>query len=283
MSSSLSHDSAATSTVTTIEDDSVPSPDEAAKTLTSGTLEALPRDEPTAQMEEGSLAMGAVVSMMDRQSVDSPQSPSEKKPAVKISKMEALEIDIEENTSKTANEVKIIENDSPSIANNKSQDEFDDDLDRANADMEGLLSSSSTGGRNNSNNSKSSKRFQTKRVTRRPKISSSPTSLPCAKCCINVERHGNCVVFWPSVFAKTGWGIMGPHWFGPPCVAAIILSASSYFIRHALVRIGPITAGICTMFTILNIYFLVNTCYRNPGIVMPAADDDGAPSAQHRW
>jgi hypothetical protein len=283
MSSSLSHDSAATSTV---EDSAVPLPDEAAaKTTTSGTLEAAPLDVPTAQqVEGGSLAMEAVASL-DRQSVDSPQSPTEIKSAVKISKMEALEIDIEENTLKTLANESI---DSPSIANNKSQDEFDDDLDRANADMEGLLSSSSSGGRNNgssSNNSKSNKRFQTKRVTRRPKISSSSTTtLPCAKCCMGVERHGNCVVFWPSVFAKTGWGIMGPHWFGPPCVAAIILSASSYFIRHALTRIGPITAGICTMFTVMNIYFLVNTCYRNPGIVMPAADDDdGAPSAQHRW
>jgi hypothetical protein len=83
--------------------------------------------------------------------------------------MEALEIEIiEGNTTAddSADDMIIIENDSPpsTIPMNKSQDEFDDDLDRANADMQGLLSSNG----NNRNNNKSTKRFQTKRVTRRP-------------------------------------------------------------------------------------------------------------------
>jgi hypothetical protein len=299
MSSSLTHDSASATNTTTEE---IVPPDVAAKASSSsgGTLEDVPRDEMVVEEEQGSLAMGHVASMGSRQSqpvVDSsPRSsePATNKPTVSLkkkSKMEALEIEIIEGNATSADDnIIIIENDdSPpnTIPMNKSQDEFDDDLDRVNADMEGLLASSSSNGNNRNKNIKSSssktKRFQTKRVTRRPKTSSSCCTD--AKCCINnnLERHGNCVVFCPRVFSKTGWGIMGPHWFGPPCCAAVILFASSYFIRHSLTRIGPITSGICTMFTVINIYLLMNTCYRNPGIVMPASDDGSAPSAQHRW
>jgi hypothetical protein len=307
MSSSLSPDSANTRTSSSerrIVQPPAP-PDEAAAATTTNSAADDIREgaaaEPKSLQEgegQGSQQREIVASMEDdrrRPAGDSPQFPTlgrpedDNTPTLKSNnnnnKMEALEIDIAdiEGNNNTANEI-------PGIAMTKSQDsELDDDLDRANADMEGLLSSSS-GNHNdirNSNSSNNKRLYQTKRVTRRPKTSSSTTSLPCEKCCVNgLERHGNCVVFVPrAYFAKTHWGIMGPHWFGPPCCAALIVSSSMYFIRHAVAKIGPISAGIGILFTVLNLYLLVNTCYRNPGIVMPVGndDDDGAPSAQHRW
>ena len=99
-------------------------------------------------------------------------------------------------------------------------------------------------------------------------------------CCGPIERFGSCIVFLPTVHARTGWGIMGPHWFGPPCVIGVLMAASSYFIRHAWDRVGPITATICTLWTAMILYLLVNAAYRNPGIVRP---DQETPTRQHRW
>jgi hypothetical protein len=328
MSSSLSPDSAAAAAASTsitrssADEDIVPQPsppNEAAATKTTistvasidTTREAEPKSSSSSQNEETGSQREEVVAS-HRSLVDSsPLSPTslfgaeqnnqnEESTSLKNknnhSKMEALEIDfddMEEVNNTSGDDLTQI----PGITMSKSQDssEFDDEfLDRANADMEGLLSSSSNSKNTKSNNSNNNKRlYQTRRVTRRPKTSSSSsdTSLPCEKCCsccINVEqRHGNCVVFVSrAYFSRTNWGIMGPHWFGPPCCAALIVSSSLYFIRHALAKIGPISASIGVMFTVLNLYLLINTCYRNPGIVMPANENDdsnGAPSAQHRW
>lgn len=100
-------------------------------------------------------------------------------------------------------------------------------------------------------------------------------------CCGPAQRFGNCTVFAPaSVYARTGWGIRGPHWFGPPCVACVILAASYYFCRHAYKYIGPVTLGICLLWTALTIYLLINVAYRDPGIVKQGQE---TPTRQHRW
>lgn len=100
-------------------------------------------------------------------------------------------------------------------------------------------------------------------------------------CCIGpTEQIGNCTVIFPVTFARTGWGIMGPHWFGPPCVAGVLLSASSFFIEHAYKRIGPITTGICILWTTGIIYLLINASFRDPGIVRQGQE---TPTKQHRW
>ena len=99
-------------------------------------------------------------------------------------------------------------------------------------------------------------------------------------CCGPFEKLGTCTIFLPSVFEKTGWGIMGPHWFGPPCVMGVVLAASSFFIKHAFHRVGPITAGICMLWTAVILYLLINSAYRDPGIVRK---DQEPPTKQHRW
>eukprot|EP00977_Amphora_coffeiformis_P014902 scaffold4244_cov167-Amphora_coffeaeformis.AAC.15 len=99
-------------------------------------------------------------------------------------------------------------------------------------------------------------------------------------CCEPAEKLGSCTVFLPSVFRARGWGIMGPHWFGPPCVMGVILSASSFFIRHGWNKVGPITGTICMLWTIMILYLLVNSAYRDPGIVKQGQE---TPTKHHRW
>lgn len=95
-----------------------------------------------------------------------------------------------------------------------------------------------------------------------------------------VEHLGNCTIFLPTVFARSGWGIMGPHWFGPPCVLGVLLSACSFFIRHAFYRVGPITGFICILWTGIIIILLGNSAYRDPGIVRQGQE---SPTKNHRW
>ena len=102
----------------------------------------------------------------------------------------------------------------------------------------------------------------------------------CCFCIGPVEHLGSCTIFLPSVFARTGWGIMGPHWFGPPCVLGILLAACSFFIRHAFNMVGPITGSICILWTAMIVYLLGNSAYRDPGIVRQGQE---SPTKHHRW
>lgn len=85
--------------------------------------------------------------------------------------------------------------------------------------------------------------------------------------CARPEKVGNMRIFLPALFAKTGWGIAGPHWFGPFCVLFLIGLASHYFIGISMRSIGPITTAICILFTLACTYYLVNVAYRDPGVV----------------
>lgn len=102
----------------------------------------------------------------------------------------------------------------------------------------------------------------------------------CCFCIGPLERLGSCTIFFPASFASSGWGIMGPHWFGPPCVLGVLLSACSYFIQHAFHKIGPITGYICILWTTGIVYLLANVAYRDPGIVRQTQE---APTKNHRW
>jgi hypothetical protein len=107
--------------------------------------------------------------------------------------------------------------------------------------------------------------------------------------CSRPQKIGNMNIFLPSMFYKTGWGIAGPHWFGPFCVMFLIGLASHYFIGISMRRIGPITTAICLIFTAACAYNLVNVAYRDPGVVKlqpntlrpDEADED--QRLQFRW
>jgi len=152
-----------------------------------------------------------------------------------------------------------------------SEDEEDDpmnisgDTDDLSDDMEGLLD-----GTNNPPKAKAASKKKMKNST--------PHILSCF--CYQHNKIGNTTVFWPSMYEKTKWGIMGPHWFGPPTVLAMLWAASFYFIHHAWTHIGPVTATICVGFATTATYFLLDTAFRDPGIVIPL--DTEATSSEQR-
>jgi hypothetical protein len=87
-----------------------------------------------------------------------------------------------------------------------------------------------------------------------------------SSCCGGGHRVGNTRVIFPRIFAQTGWGMVGPQWFGPACVLCLILWASHFFITLSL-KIGPVTTGACILFTLVTIYNLGSASFRDPGIV----------------
>jgi len=101
------------------------------------------------------------------------------------------------------------------------------------------------------------------------------------KRCCNGKRVGNVIILCPGFHSRTGYGIVGPHWFGPFCVLFVIGWASEFFIRRAI-KLGPISATICILFLISSVYNLLSTCFRDPGIVIgkPGMNED---ISKYRW
>jgi DHHC palmitoyltransferase len=117
-------------------------------------------------------------------------------------------------------------------------------------------------------------------------------TLPCQSstrcyCCSSPERVGNMRIVFPSCFTRHGWGIMGPHWFGPPIVLVILGVGAHYFTRQAWDQVGPISAALCLLWTACTVYYLVKTAYSDPGLVQLRANPSGPPppppSPRHRW
>jgi hypothetical protein len=99
------------------------------------------------------------------------------------------------------------------------------------------------------------------------------------------ERVGNMRIVFPKLFRQTGLGIIGPghHWFGPPCVMGILLFASTFFVQTAFERVGVITAAVCCVLAILTFTNLVNTAYRDPGIMQTPPTPEEAVAQRYCW
>lgn len=99
------------------------------------------------------------------------------------------------------------------------------------------------------------------------------------------ERVGNMRIVFPVLFRQTGWGIVGPshHWFGPPCVMGILLFASSFFVQTARQHVGTVTAVVCGCLTILTFWNLINTAYRDPGIMQTPPTPEEAVAQRYCW
>jgi hypothetical protein len=99
------------------------------------------------------------------------------------------------------------------------------------------------------------------------------------------ERVGNMKIVFPTLFRQTGWGIVGPshHWFGPPCVMGILLFASSFFVQTATQHVGIVTAAVCCVMTILTFWNLINTAYRDPGILQTPPTPEEAVAQRYCW
>jgi DHHC palmitoyltransferase len=86
------------------------------------------------------------------------------------------------------------------------------------------------------------------------------------------HRMGNIRIPFPRLYyAWSGgtYGVLGPHWFGPPCIVGIWSLASYYFVytcswrqeRYTTAAIGTLLAG-------LTLYHLLSAAYRDPGVLV---------------
>jgi hypothetical protein len=82
-------------------------------------------------------------------------------------------------------------------------------------------------------------------------------------------QNTKCHILFPYLFYKTGgFGMVGPHWFGPLCILAIISVATYLFTNMGWQTCGPTTAAMCIMFALLTTYHLIQTSLRDPGLVV---------------
>ena len=102
---------------------------------------------------------------------------------------------------------------------------------------------------------------------------------------IQPQPIGNMHVLFPEKFRSTGWGIVGPQWFGPICVWVILCVASHFCIRKAH-HIGQGSVFLCYAFLAASTYFLTDVSLRDPGVCMcreiPASTPESEAS-QWRW
>lgn len=142
-------------------------------------------------------------------------------------------------------------------------DEEEDEDDNVDSDLERLLASTDT-------------------EAPRAKRQASSSQSRCVSCRCGKQGPGNTWIVFPRLFAHTGWGMSGPHWFGPFFVLLIILWASHYFIKLSL-KIGPITTTICVLFMIVTIYNLVAVSFHDPGIVTDQTPPEHVDMSRWRW
>ena len=83
----------------------------------------------------------------------------------------------------------------------------------------------------------------------------------------HLPRIGQLRVFAPQTWRRTGWGVLGPHWFGPLFVLLLDAFAGTFFAQMAWDGVGPITATMCGAFTLVIAMLLCDTAYRDPGAV----------------
>ena len=223
---------------------------------------------------------GAPASTVERDANSATCDAANSRPVTTSTRMEAFEIEPAEvpvNNMKQSSSSSSSEKDNfPMIALAPSEDTLDEEFD----DLESLL-----GIRN-------SKRKQ--EIRKQPESQPSPAPsddddeeekddssvvlppptwcLTCCCCCPAEEEIalGNVRVPSPKLYAYTnGWGVVGPHWFGPPCVVGLIGFATVYFAYECSWQRGrPFSAATCIVLAVTCCYHLLNVAYRNPGIIV---------------
>ena len=92
-------------------------------------------------------------------------------------------------------------------------------------------------------------------------------------CCCGLIRStrsvGNMRILFPEYFYSSGWGVLGPHTFGPAVVWLILLAATHGIIKgihkHDL---GFFSVVIAYLFLGFSTYRLTDVSYRDPGICL---------------
>lgn len=85
-------------------------------------------------------------------------------------------------------------------------------------------------------------------------------------CCELPYKVGNCTVLLPSLYVRTGLGIVGPHWCGLITTFLLVFSGSFYFLQKALLA-GPITFTLTLTLTLVCTLALTRTGLADPGII----------------
>lgn len=86
---------------------------------------------------------------------------------------------------------------------------------------------------------------------------------------IRPYKIGNMTILFPQYFHSSGWGVVGPHPFGPACVW-LILVGSSHLCVHAAYyhQLGFGSVLVCYLFMALCTYRLIDVSLRDPGICL---------------
>jgi len=83
------------------------------------------------------------------------------------------------------------------------------------------------------------------------------------------KRIGNVRILFPDYFYSSGWGVVGPHIFGPVVVWIVLVTATHGVIngikKHHL---GFVSVVICYIFLGICTYRLTDIAYRDPGICL---------------
>ncbi|KAL7551695.1 hypothetical protein ACHAWF_015269 [Thalassiosira exigua] len=85
---------------------------------------------------------------------------------------------------------------------------------------------------------------------------------------------GNMIVLFPRCYPY-GFGIVGPHWFGPVCCLGLLTIATIYFASKAYHNVGPISGITCMLFYIIAVVSLGLVSCSDPGVVKPRGGVDG--------
>jgi hypothetical protein len=100
--------------------------------------------------------------------------------------------------------------------------------------------------------------------------SSIPSTISCGCFQIHPYRIGNFTLLFPEHFdTGRGWGVVGPHWFGPACVWGILVGATHLCLRGVYHKnLGWFSAAMCYFFFGLCTWRLTEVSLRDPGICL---------------
>jgi hypothetical protein len=168
--------------------------------------------------------------------------------------MEHFEIEIIHNDNENENEKN--KNFIPVIASVPSEDTMDEQVD----EIQSLLRETTTDDKQQQNDNENDD------LRRHGSLHSQSSSSGI------LLRHGNLRIVSPWIYTHTGgWGVIGPHWFGPPCVMAILLYATYFFgISRSYYDLHrPVSTALCGIACLCTMFHLLNASYRDPGIIVP--------------
>lgn len=100
---------------------------------------------------------------------------------------------------------------------------------------------------------------------------------------IQAKKIGNMQILFPQYFETSGWGVVGPQWFGPASVWLILVVASHLCI-HKATSLGLGSVILCYMFFGVSTYLLTDVSFRDPGICLyKEIPETVSPSERNQW